>query len=406
MAELKLLIAGKDKRFQKRVKAILKDEKEIRFVGETTHGQEVLDLCLAKNPDICLVDEEIDELSWQEVTESVATGSSGSMVVVILNKYTKGSMKEAISNGAKEILEKPSLSRSLLETLLKLYHREAFLREEFQNEKRLENQQKDAHILSVFSPKGGVGKTTVTANTSVSLSLEGKKVLVIDANLQFGDSSMALQISPGLTITDLVKDMSPLTELEPEEYLAKHSSGVYVLSAPIKPEDAEWVTPAHIKEIVNTLKSKFQYIILDCPNYFNELVLSCFDLSHQVLLISTLDITTIKNIRNALNLIYSLGYGKEKFQIVLNKVNEKFGIQVKEFEETIGLKVWKVIPYDDRFVVETLNIGIPCVMKNPKNKVSKAFLNLGMGILKGNSNHPLKGREKKKSNFLIWKFSR
>jgi pilus assembly protein CpaE len=406
MSAIKLLIAGKDKKFEKKVKGILKDEKEITLVGETTNGKEVVELCFMKNANMCLVDEDIEGLSWQEVTVDLIKGSPTMMVVVVLNKYEKGNMKECITVGAREILEKPSLARNLKETLIRLYNRASYLREENTSEKDFKNHPRNAHIISIFSPKGGVGKTTVTANSSVFIALEGKKVLVIDANLQFGDSSIALQISPGLTIRDIVKDMSILETLEPDEYMAKHSSGVYLLSAPTKPEDAELVTQEHMKEIIDRLKTKFEYIILDCPNYFNELVLSCFDISNQVLVVSTLDITTIKNVRNALNLIYSLGYAKDKFQIVLNKVNEKFGIKVKEFEETIGQKAWKVIPYDDRFVVETLNIGVPCVMKNPRNKVSKAFVELGRGLMLSSDRHHLTQKKEKNRGFLIWKFSR
>jgi pilus assembly protein CpaE len=406
MSAIKLFIAGKDKKFEKKIEGILKEEKEISIIGKTCNGKEVYELSFEKNANMCLVDEELEGITWQEVTQTLVNDFPTMMVVVVLNKYEKGKMKECITMGAREILEKPSLARNLKDTLIRLYNRELFLREENIPQKDTNKNHENAHIISIFSPKGGVGKTTVTANASVSIALEGKKVLVIDANLQFGDSSIALQVSPGLTITDIVKDMSILESLEPDEYLAKHSSGVYLLSAPTKPEDAELVTQEDLKEMIQKLKTKFEYIIIDCPNYFNELVLSCFDISNQVVLVSTLDITTIKNIRNALNLIYSLGYGKEKFQIVLNKVNEKFGIKIREFEETIGQKVWKVIPYDDRFVVETLNIGVPCVMKKPKHIVSRALLNLGKGLMVSQNSKYLTKKEEKNRGFLIWKFSR
>lgn len=404
MDSIKVLLAGKGKQFEKRIKSIVKQEKSIEIVGNVVDSNAVVDMCFLKNADICLLDEGIEGLSWQEVTESIVRKVGTTMVVVVFNNYTKESMKEAISNGAKEVLEKPSLDKHLYETLKKLYDREVVLKKELQAEKDIVNNLWDANIISVFSPKGGVGKTTVTTNIATALALEGKKVLVIDSNLQFGDSSMALKINPNLTVSDLVNDMSILDNEDIDEYIAKNETGVYVISAPLKPEQADLVTPDHIKQIVEKLRTKFQYIVLDCPNYFNDIVLGCFDISNRVLLIATLDITTIKNISNSINLVDSLNYPKDLFEIVLNKVNEKFGVKIKEFEETLNTKVWAKIPYDDKFVIECLNVGTPCVVKNPKNKVSKAFFDIvGMMLNKKLLHHRTKDSEKNRG-FSIFKF--
>jgi pilus assembly protein CpaE len=403
MEVIKVAIAGYDKRFGKKIRSILKQEDSIHIVGESFHSKEVMALCAHKQPDILLVDEELEGQGWRVLVEEMNQNLALVMVMVVLNKYTKGSMKEAISAGAKEILEKPSLQRTLVLTLHKLYSREEWLRKDRNTLQKKTDSASDAHVISVFSPKGGVGKTTLATNLAIALAGEGKKVLVMDVNLQFGDSAMAFKLSPEFCITDMAKDIQALSQLEPDEYIAKHPSGVYVLSSPKRPEDAAFMTTEHIRAMVDLLKKKFRYIVMDCPNYLNDLVWSCFQVSESVLLVSTLDITTIKNVKNALKLMLSLGLAQSKIKLVFNKVNEKFGIRVSEVEDTLGMKAWASIPSDDPFVIAALNLGEICVLKNPKNPVSKALLKLKDGLVQDKNLHHFMQSIQTKKRFFAWR---
>ena len=158
-----------------------------------------------------------------------------------------------------------------------------------------------------------------------------------------------------------------------EDYLVTHFSGVRVLPAPSKPEYAEYITANHVKSILEILKKEYHYIVIDTSAAFHEIILATLDMSDKILLLSTLDLPTIKNVKSGLDVMESLHYPKEKVKIVLNKASEQYGIKYKDFENTLKHEIWSYVPEDSQTVITSANKGFPFVMTRADTKVAKAI---------------------------------
>jgi len=170
-----------------------------------------------------------------------------------------------------------------------------------------------------------------------------------------------------------------------ESYLLPHISGTKVLPAPGRPEYAELVTPHHVEEVVNLLKSAYDYVIIDTPPHFNETNLTALDLSTQVLLLLSMDLATIKNVKLSLELLESL-HQKGKTKLVINRATEELGIRTSDVEQTLDFLVAAQIPSDGKLVVSALNKGIPFVFSTPNAKVSMAIKNMAGRVIEDRGN--------------------
>lgn len=286
-----------------------------------------------------------------------------------------------MSAGAREYIIKPFSSDELIVAVLKTYDMESRRREHTSVSKKAEEVK--SRVITVFSTKGGVGKTTIASNLAVSLArATKKKVALVDLDLQFGDIAIMLNVSVKNTISDLIKEINQLDRELMDDYLVTHFSGVRVLPAPIKPEYAEYITSAHVENIINTLRESYHYIVIDTSASFHETVLASLDMSDRILFISTLDLPTIKNVKSGLDIMDTLHYPREKISIVLNKASEQFGIKYKDFEATLRHPIWCYIPEDSQTVITSANKGFPFVMTRTETRVAKALINVSNLIVK------------------------
>ena len=239
-----------------------------------------------------------------------------------------------------------------------------------------------SRVITIFSTKGGVGKTTIASNLAVSLARSSKKrVALVDLDLQFGDVAIMLNVSVKNTISDLVKEFAQLDANLIEDYMVTHFSGVKVLPAPVKPEYAEYITSNHVEKIINILRESYNYIIVDTSANFHETALTSLDLSDKILFISTLDLPTIKNVKAGLDVMDKLNYPPEKIYVVLNKASEQFGIKFRDFESTLHKQIWSYVPEDSQTVVTSANKGFPFVMTRTETKVAKAIIDMGRELM-------------------------
>jgi pilus assembly protein CpaE len=289
-------------------------------------------------------------------------------------------LRKAMAAGARDFLNKPFSGDDLAQTILKTYDMESKRREHSSLPKVKEEVR--SKVVTVFSTKGGVGKTTISSNLAVCLArTTKKKVALIDLDLQFGDIAIMLNVSMKNTISDLIREINTVDEDVMDDYMVTHFSGVRVLPAPIKPEYAEYITSSHVQKILNTLKESYHYIIVDTSASFHETVLTSLDMSDRILLVSTLDLPTIKNVKSGLDVMESLHYPEEKIKIILNKASEQFGIKYKDFESTLKRPIWSYIPEDSQTVITSANKGFPFVMTRTETKVAKAIMGMANELI-------------------------
>lgn len=234
----------------------------------------------------------------------------------------------------------------------------------------------EGKIVTVFSAKGGVGKTTLATNVGTYLASQGKTTLLVDLDLMFGDVAISLQLLPQATTRDLVAMSGHLDRQGIESVTIKHEgSGLDVLAAPSDPADADRV-PAHVvTELLRVARTMYDYVIVDTPPSFTEHVLAAIDQTDLTVLIATLDIPAVKNLRIAINILDTLGAPKDARFIVLNRADAKVGLKAYDVESALQQSIAANVP-NSLTVPAAINRGVPLVLDEPKNPVSIALREL------------------------------
>jgi pilus assembly protein CpaE len=239
---------------------------------------------------------------------------------------------------------------------------------------------RDGRIITVFSPKGGTGKTVIATNIAAALAKDGgRRTLLLDLDLQFGDAAIMLGIEPEKTIFDFVNAPG---ELDPDKlagYTTKHKSGLDILPAPLRPEDAELVTEAKLGRLIEVARVCYDAIIVDTSPFFHGPMLATLDRTDELLLVCSLDVPTLKNVRLALGTLEMLSFPPARVRIVLNRANSKVGMKQREVEAALEQKVHYEIP-SDRAVPITVNKGVPAVLDEPGSDFSRAINAMAKGV--------------------------
>jgi pilus assembly protein CpaE len=229
-------------------------------------------------------------------------------------------------------------------------------------------------VITVFSTKGGAGKSVVATNLAVTLARRSDRpVVLVDADLQFGDIAVMLKLSPQHTVVDAVSALDKLDLPLLESLLIDHApSGLKVLPAPLEPAFADQIGAPEMTRIVEMLRTFCSYVIIDTPAYFNDVVLGLIEVSDDVLLVAGMDIPNIKNVKIGLQTLRLLNTPMEKLRLVLNRANSKVKLDVGEVERTLGIQAQSLIP-SDVVVPQAVNKGEPVVLSAPRSGVTQAI---------------------------------
>jgi pilus assembly protein CpaE len=234
---------------------------------------------------------------------------------------------------------------------------------------------RDGRVVTVFSAKGGVGKTTFSTNIGAYLASTGAKVLIVDLDLAFGDVAISLQLLPQNSIADLLSMAGHLDEQGLQSVVTHHESGLDAAAAPAEPSDADRIPGTAISELLRVAKRSYDYIIVDTPPAFTEHVLAAFDVSDMLVLIATLDIPAVKNLRLTLDTLDLLGNSKDSRIVVLNRSDAKVGLRAEDVVAAIKTDIAIMVP-SSVAVPASVNRGVPLVLDEPKHPVSIAFRDL------------------------------
>lgn len=231
----------------------------------------------------------------------------------------------------------------------------------------------ESRVVTVMSTKGGSGKSVVATNLAVLLAQRtSRPVVLVDANLQFGDVAVMLRIAPEQTVLDAAQNIHQLDEGMLRSQLQRHGpSGLWVLPAPVEPAMADDVAPADLIKVIEVLRGFCAYVVIDTPGYFNDVVLSVLEHSNEILFVSGLDIPNIKNVKLGLQVLNHLSL-KARVRLVLNRSNSKVKLDVGEVLRTLQLQASALIP-SEISVPQSVNKGVPVVLDAPKSDAAKAL---------------------------------
>jgi pilus assembly protein CpaE len=308
----------------------------------------------------------------------------GSLMVV--EELSTGVLQQALRAGVRDVIALPAEPGFLMEAIERVADTVSVLPAPPAGEAEVEAPGEQGAVITVFSTKGGAGKSVIASNLAITLARKSDgPVVLVDADLQFGDVAVMLKMTPQHTIVDAVSNVHRLDAQLLQSLLMRHDqSGLLVLAAPVEPAFADQVGAADMVKIVKLLQTFCEYVVIDTPAHFNDVVLALLEESDHILLISGMDIPNIKNVKLGLQTLRLLNIPVSKLKLVLNRANSKVKLDVGEVEKTLQIKADCLVP-SDIIVPQSVNKGVPAVLDSPRSGVSKSMEQLAELFLVANT---------------------
>ncbi|MBX2860888.1 MAG: AAA family ATPase [Vampirovibrio sp.] len=357
------------------------------------------ELVRQNQPQMVFVDLREDTAKTLEIVEKISTYFKDTMIVVSGKIIDLETTMACMQAGAREFIPRPVQ----LEAVTDVFNKHSgVLSVDTDGDKT-------GRIITVFSNKGGLGKTTIATNLALELSEMVKQpVALVDLNLQLGDITTFLDITPKQTIVDIAKNIGRVDAAYLESSLAEFKYGdsrVFVLADPLHVEDAEEVTAEQINTVLTVLKATFPYVIIDTTTSFDSKTLTALDLADNILLVSMVNLPCVRSSQRVLSLFNRLGYDDQKIKLVLNRYIPDEEITIEDVEDTLSKEVYWKIPNNYQIVMTSINRGIPMAALENSQSIKKNFSDLAKllsGVVKPKeTQEPVQLKEKTDSKSLL-----
>lgn len=373
--DIKVLIVDDSDQTRENLRNILSLEKDMQVVGEASDGAEAVARVMELRPDVVVMDINMPGVDGIQATERITSDFGDSSVIVMSAAGDQEYLRKAMIAGARDYLIKPFTSDEVVTAIKRVYDKE---RRRRQRERGIAARPlTPSRIITLYSPHDGVGKTTLSANLAVALhTTTSEPTVVVDLNLQFGDLDLVLNLTPERTLFDVLPQFQHLDPGLMETFLCTHESGVRLLAAPPRPQYAETITVYCVQQVLRVLKESYQYVVVDAASVLNDTTLAALDLSDEIVLVTSLDVPSLRNAKVCLETMRELHYDIDRVRLVINRATGEMGIRADEVEEYLEHPVAARIPSDGRVVVGSVNHGVPFVITHPESRVSQAVFAL------------------------------
>lgn len=390
--KIRVMIVDDVSETRENVRKLLQFESDVDVVGVARTGKEAIQISQELNPDVVLMDINMPDMDGITATEAIRSKQPAVQVVILSVQSDQNYMRRAMLAGARDFLTKPPMGDELISAI-----RRAGAMAQNERSKSVQIQPIQSmgnvggigygfgapkgKIVTIYSPKGGVGCTTLAVNLAITLNNEDTRVALVDGNLQFGDVAVFVNEQGKNTIADLSPRAEELDPQIVEEVMLKHAaSGLHILAAPNRPEHADKVTGGQFSKVLEYLSQLYAYIVVDTPAYLTDSTLAALDVSDLIVLVTTQDIPAIKNCRLFLDLLQTMGVDRERILFVMNRFDKRVNITPDRVAENLKQEVVSIIPLDEQVVTKAINRGVPFVLDGKNQPAARGIFSLAEAI--------------------------
>ncbi|HEX2403496.1 MAG TPA: AAA family ATPase [Acidimicrobiia bacterium] len=367
MAEHNLLVVDKDDDFVSSAKELFEGRLPVaRSIEEASHTAESGELRMLLLGPSFSNDESLEQI------RSLHNQDPALVLMMVAETVTADLLRGAMRAGVSDVIEAP-LDEAKIEAAIEQFGHDVLKRRSAAKPTPEPVRSEQGSIVTVTSAKGGSGKTVTATNVALLLNrIPDKKVVLVDADLQFGDVCLLLQLEPRFTMVNAAHELHHLDVEMLDSLLTEHPSGLKVLAAPLEPAFADDITTAGLMQMLDLLQETYDYVVVDTASMLDELILSLIEKADHVLMVVDMDLPSVKNAKLALETLRLLKFSTQNVQLVMNRSNSKAKLDNKEIESALKMEISAAVP-SDAAVPNSVNEGRPIVETDPKGKVAKGF---------------------------------
>ena len=390
--KFRVLIVDDVAETRENVRKLLQFESDVEVVGVAGTGREAIDISQEVEPDVILMDINMPDMDGIAATEAIRRKNSYVQVVILSVQGDPNYLRRAMQAGASDFLTKPPTGDELITAIRRagtMAHQEkarggasaaAVTSSGLPSVPSISSSQ--GKVIVIYSPKGGVGCTTLAVNLGIALHNDETRTVIVDGSLQYGDVALFINEQGKNTILDLT---SIADDLDPEivgDVMVKHeASGVHVLAAPSRPEQAESVSGGDFLKTLQYLRRLYAYVVVDTSSLLNDVVLSAIDESDIIVLVATQDIPSIKSTQLFLNLLVTnLGADQERVVFAINRYDKRNGITPEKIGSNLKIDIAATIVLDERVIPRSVNRGTPFILESNAKVASRGVLSLAESV--------------------------
>jgi pilus assembly protein CpaE len=374
------MIIDQDASYRQEVQALLAPAR-LAVVADCGYGIEAASLAEETRPDLVLVAVEEPVARAVQTIKAVRDIRPTAPIIAYSSVTELRVVRQAMQAGVKDILAAPLKAGELLAAIETAMAGSEEEQERFKPEAASNGKRKSAGtVLTVFGAKGGIGKTTIATNLAAAIAQDtDSSVLVMDLDTRFGDVAILLDVEPRHTVAELASQVATLDRETFRSALIRHASGAYVLPSPKHPKEWQQIEAEQIKELVRLAARIFDYVILDTPGAFNDIVGTAIQVATEVLVITSVDMASIKDTSFVLDLLDAESFPDERLLLTVNHANGANTIRAGDIERVLRKQAYWEIPHDSAVTLAT-QVGAPVVLARPRSRAAKSFAGLAEKI--------------------------
>ena len=392
-----IMLVGRQSSVRSTLRGFLSFDEEFEIISEAPGGEQALEKIENSSPDILIISCDGEDSDAVSLAERVIMRKPRTFVIMLMKEINVTMLQNATAAGCHNISVFPSESKELCDYIRRVYNAETSRIAAIDSNQRVTWSSK---VITVFGAKGGMGKTTIATNLAVKLAEYGKKVALVDLDLQFGDVCVFMDTEPKETISDLMQDMASPSIDSIRSYMCIHPSGVNILCAPKSPEYADMISAESVQSLLGILRSNYDYVIVDTASNFSDPIIAALEVSSSILFVTGLDVSILKNSKVAMSILESLGQ-KKKVRTIINRAVEINSITIADVQRIVDAPILSRIPSDYMVAVAALNQGQPFVQSAPRAKISLAICDIAEKIIGGNDSFDIQQLSPKERRRLM-----